>query len=366
MPLPTPLTDLHRAAGATFAELAGFDVPAHFCDPDREYRAALSGAALFDRTPTGKIELSGKDAPAFLHNLCTNDINGLPLGGGCETYFCEHRAKVLAHALVYHVLSADRHAYWLDVTPGFNDKVFKHLDKHLIAEAVELADQTGQFAQIYLAGPRAKAVLEKALGEPIPDLAEFQHMERTFGSTATCSIRRYDPLGVPGYDLVCRNERAEGVWRMVQVAGAVPAGQAAWETLRVEAGTPMYGIDIGEDRFVMEVARAPRAVSYSKGCYLGQEPIVMARDRAGFVNRAFLGVKVLEGGLLPAGTRLFREGAEVGQVTSSVQSPRLGAPLALAYVRRGHQDRGLRLEAETTDGRQLVEVLSFPPVPVVD
>ena len=365
MASPTSLTDLHRSAGATLTELAGFDVPAHFADPDREYREAINGAALFDRSPAGKIEVSGKDAPAFLHNLCTNDINGLPLGGGCKAYFCEHRARVLAHALVYHVLSAGRHAFWLDVTPGFNDKVLKHLDKHLISEAVELTDYTNRFAQIHLAGPKAKSVLESALGEPVPDLAEFQHMERTFGSSATCSIRRHDPLGVPGFDLVCLNESAEGVWRMLRAAGATPAGQQAWETLRIEAGTPVYGIDIGEDRFVMEVARAPRAVSYAKGCYLGQEPIVMARDRAGFVNRAFLGVKVLDGGPLPAGTKLYRDAAEVGLITSSTQSPRLGAPLAVGYIRRGHQDPGLRLEADTPDGRRQVEVLSFPPVPSV-
>jgi folate-binding protein YgfZ len=148
---------------------------------------------------------------------------------------------------------------------------------------------------------------------------------------------------------------------MLHAAGAAPAGEATFETLRVEAGTPIYGVDIGEDRFVMEVARALRAVSYTKGCYLGQEPIVMARDRAGFVNRAFRGVKVLEGGPLPAGAKLFRDAAEVGVVTSSLQSPRLGAPLALAYIRRGNQDPGTRLEAETPEGRRAVEVLPFPP-----
>lgn len=359
---PTPLIELHRAAGARLTELADLAVPTDFGDADAEYREALTGAAVFDRSPAGKIEVAGTDAPSFLHNLCTNDINGLPLGGGCEAYFCDHRAKVLAHALVYHVLSAGRHAFWLDVTPGFNDKVFQHLDKHLISEAVELTDYTDRFAQFHLAGPSGRSVLEAALGEPVPDLAEFQHMERTFGAGATCSIRRHDPLGVPGFDLVCLNERAAGVWRMWAAAGARPAGQTAWDRLRIEAGTPVYGIDIGEDRFVMEVARAPRAVSYAKGCYLGQEPIVMARDRAGFVNRAFLGVQVLEGGPLPAGTKLFRDVTEVGLVTSSTESPRLRAPLALAYIRRGHQEPGLRLEAETAEGRRPVEVLSFPPV----
>jgi len=362
MARPTPLTELFRQSGATFTDVAGWETPQHFGNSTKEHRAAVNGAAIFDRTAAGKIEVAGKDAPGFLHNLCTNDINNLPLGGGCEAYFCDHRAKVLAHAFIYHVLSAGRHAFWLDVTPGFNEKVLQHLDKHLISEAVELVDQTEQFAEIHLAGPRTKSILEAALGEPLPDLEEFQHMERTFGSTATCHIRRHDPLSVPGFDIVCLNERAAGVWRMLQSAGALPAGEAAHEILRVEAGTPVYGVDIGEDRFVMEVARALRAVSYTKGCYLGQEPIVMARDRAGFVNRTFLGVKVLEGGTLSAGTKLFRDGGEAGLITSSVQSPRLKAPLALGYIRRGNQEAGLRLEAETPDGKRPVEVLPFPPV----
>jgi tRNA-modifying protein YgfZ len=286
----------------------------------------------------------------------------LPIGGGCEAYFCDSRAKVLVHAFIYHVLTAGRHGFWLDTEPDFNEKLLQHLDKHLISEAVELVDQTEHFAQIHLAGPQAKKVLEAALGMALPELVEFQHMERTFGPNAACHIRRHDPLGLPGYDLICRNEWAEGIWRMLQSAGAKPAGEAAFETLRIEAGTPIYGIDIDANRFVMEVARALRAVSYSKGCYLGQEPIVMARDRAGFVNRAFLGVKVLEGGPLPAGTKLFRDSAEVGLITSSIHSPRLNAPLALGYIRRGNQEPGLQLQAETPEGKRTVEVLPFPPL----
>jgi glycine cleavage system aminomethyltransferase T len=113
----------------------------------------------------------------------------------------------------------------------------------------------------------------------------------------------------------------------------------------------------------MEVGRAARAVSYSKGCFLGQEPIVMARDRAGHVNRAFLGLKVLEGGPLPAGTKLFHDGQEVGVVTSSCFSPRLSAPISLGYLRWKHQEPGTRMEAETVGGRQAVEVVGLPPVP---
>ncbi|VTR92266.1 folate-binding protein : Glycine cleavage T protein, aminomethyl transferase OS=Planctomyces maris DSM 8797 GN=PM8797T_09449 PE=3 SV=1: GCV_T: GCV_T_C [Gemmata massiliana] len=328
-----------------------------------EYQSALTSAALFDISGAAKLLLTGPDAPMFLGNLSTNDVKALPLGGGCEAYFCDARAKVKFQAWIYHVrLSDARHAMWIETTPGRNTELVQYLDRYLISEQVEIADRTADFAQFHLAGPKAATVLGAALGEPVPELPEFAHMERTFGRDATCSLRRRDQLGAPGFDIVCRTDVAEGVKRMLLAAGATPAGFDTFETLRIEAGTPVFGKDIDENRFVMEVGYAPRAVSYAKGCYLGQEPIVMARDRAGHVNRAFLGLKVLEGGPLPAGAKVFRDGQEVGLVTSSCQSPRLGVPVALAYLKWKHQEPGTRMEAETPAGRQPVEVLGLPPV----
>jgi tRNA-modifying protein YgfZ len=356
------LNEVTRKKGAIFVSASGWEMPDHFGDPHAEYRNTRGHASLFDRSFQGKLEVSGPEAPQFLHNLSTNDIENLPLGAGCEAYFCNHTAKVLGHAFIYHVKINGNHALWLDVTPGYHEKVLKHLDKHLIAEQVELADKTMDFVQMHLAGPKAKSILETALGEAIPELGEFQHMERTFGVNATCHIRRSDSLGVPGYDIVCLNSLGEGVWQLLVASGAKPAGLNTFEILRCEAGTPVYGIDIDENRFVMEVARPLRGVSYSKGCYLGQEPIVMARDRAGFVNRTFLGIKVLEGGVLPSGTKLFKDTTEVGLITSCCLSYRLGKPLALGYIRRGHQDPGTRLDADTPNGKVPVEVLGFPPI----
>jgi folate-binding protein YgfZ len=332
--------------------------------PADEYRAAVEDAALFDVSDRGKLELTGPDAPSFLHNLCTNDINGLALGAGCEAFFTTAKAKVVGHALIYHArLDGGRDALLLDVEPGKAEPLLKHLDRYLISEQVELADRTADYAQFHLAGPRAKAVLERALGEPAPDLGELQHMERTFGLNATCHVRRHDPLGLPGYDIVCRRERAEGVRGMLTAAGARPAGAATYETLRVEAGTPVEGRDFDENRFVVEVGRGPRAISYAKGCYLGQEPIVMARDRAGHVNRALMGLLLGDGGgPVPAGAKVFRDGAEVGVVTSSAVSLRAGGPVALAYLRRGHQEPGTAVEVETPEGRRPAVVRGLPIV----
>src|SRR5205085_11813090 len=141
------------------------------------------------------------------------------------------------------------------------------------------------FVQLYLAGPDAETICQQEL------LAD---------STAY-HVRRHDAVGSPGYDLVCRPEQAGSLWQILAEAGARPAGLETYHILRVEAGVPYDGIDFDEERFVVETGRM-QAISYTKGCYLGQEPIVMARDR-GHVNRAFVGLRLAGDTPPPRGTK---------------------------------------------------------------
>lgn len=313
------------------------------------YQAALTSAAVFDRSTVGKLSLIGPDAVPFLHNLCTNDIKSLKVGEGCEAYLCDPRAKVLHQFWSYRV----EKGLWLETVTGRNTELFKALDRYLISEQVEITDRTLEYVQFHVAGPTAKRAVDVVNSE-IPELNIFQFIEKEYGQ-----IRRRDVLGITGYDVLTDlTGHNDALIEGYRHARAVPGDAATYETLRVEAGSPEYGKDIDETRFVMEVARAERAVSFTKGCFPGQEPIVMARDRAGFVNRAFLGMKVLEGGPIAHGTKLTANGVEVGIITSSVLSPRLNAPLALGYVKRGHQERGTKLQA----GDQPVELLGFPPL----
>lgn len=285
---------------------------------------------VFDR-PRGIVAVNGPDAASFLNNISTNDIANLRPGHWCETFFCDHRAKALFHANAWR--SGD--SVLLDVEPAYGAKLLAHLDKYLISEAVELEDRTGVDAFLHCAGADAEAVVIGLAGVRVNAL-----------------------LGVPGFDILLKaNEKAAIIERLTSL-GATLGDEALFETLRIEAGTPVYGKDIDETRFVMEVANAARAVCYTKGCFIGQEPIVMSRDRAGGVNRLFLGLKALEGGPLAPGTKLTRDGVEVGIITSSTISPRLGAPLALGYVRRPHVEKGLILQA----GTQSLEVLGYPPL----
>jgi folate-binding protein YgfZ len=354
----TPLNEQTTAAGAVFVEEAGFLVPAHFGDALAEYNHARTAAILVDESPRGKVEVSGGDAARFLHNLTTNDILRLEPGRGCEAFLTTAKAKVIAYLLIYRYAERDAPVFSLDVAPGAANKVIQYLDRYLISEQVEFANTSTDFAQMHVAGPRAAALMDQVFGE-IGRLEDpLQHKAVRFEDDYESWLRRHDALGLPGYDLVCPAEQAARIWQRLAQLGAHPAGREACEMLRVEAGLPREGADIDETTFAPEVGRIAETISYTKGCYLGQESIVMARDR-GQVNRTLVGVRLVDGPV-PHDSLLFAGDKEVGRVTSSVHSPRLGMGLGLAYIRRGHQQPGTKLEVETAGNRTSAEVFHLP------
>jgi folate-binding protein YgfZ len=350
----TPLHERTRQAGAEFVERAGWLVPATF-GAEAEEEQPRAGAVVFDQCPRGTVEVAGPDAPMFLHNLCSNDVRALPAGAGCETFLLTAKARVVAHGFAYR-LDEKEPTFWLDLVPGVHEAVYAHLDHHLISERLELLDRTRELGQVHLAGPEALALAGRVLGEGLADLADL-HVRKVPLDGEEYLARRNDRLGVVGLDMVGAAGRIGEVWDRLTAAGARPAGLAVYERLRVEAGRPEQGPDIDETTFAPDVGRTAQAISYAKGCYLGQEPVVMARDR-GQVNRTLLGVKLPA--VVPPGSLLYREGKEVGRVTSSVHSMRLDGAIGLAYVRRGHQEPGTAVEVEVGGERRPAEVSALP------
>jgi folate-binding protein YgfZ len=301
-----------------------------------EYQHAHTDAVLFDLSGRSLVEVAGKDAVPFLHNLCTNDIKGLAVGAGCEAFLTTAKARVVAHFFVSRLQHAGREVLWLDNLPGQGEALRRHLDHYLISEDVELTDRSGAITQLYLCGPRAADILDHPTLHRRADAAPL--------ATGGQLIPR-DHLGLPGYALFWPRDTVADYRRRLSAAGATLAGPETYEVLRVEAGFPEFGRDMDENRLVMEVGRTRQAVSFTKGCYLGQEPIVMARDR-GHVNRTLLRLKLTGDSPAPAGAKVLHKGEQVGEVTSSVWSPQFGAVLALAYLRRGCQEPGTPVEVE--------------------
>lgn len=355
----TPFHALETTAGAVFVESGGWRLPAHFGDGSAEYEQVREQCAFFDFSHHGRLHVAGRDAASFLHNLCTNDVLRLPENSACEAFLTTGQAKIVAHVLIERLTSSDgSSAYALETPPGLAEKVLKHLDRHLISERVELADRSDETAQLHLAGPRAPEVLQKIAGE-VTSLQPLQHVDRTLSDGSACRNRRHDPLGVPGFDMVVASHEAARLWEVLRSVGAHPAGEDPYHTLRLEAGMPLYGVDIDETNLPQEVGRDEQTISFTKGCYIGQETVARIRTY-GHVNRQFVGLKIPHEGVVPHRATVFREGKEIGHVTSSAYSPRLGTTIALGYVRRGSHLPGTAVEIEADGQRLTAEVVVLP------
>jgi folate-binding protein YgfZ len=322
-----------------------------------EYQQIQEGAGLFDASARGKIEIVGPDSASFLHNLCTNDVCNLPAGAGCEIFLTNAKAKVVAFGSLYHLPSQDQSdTFWLDLDPGAGENAIQHLSKFLISEQVEIVDRTTELSQFYLVGPKSRPIAAKVLGAKLKDLADWGCCMILGPGALTCQVRFHRRLAIDCFEIIFPAAGAATLQSQLMESGAVPAGSESWETLRVEAGFPVYGIDIDENVLAPEVGRP--AISYAKGCYLGQETIVRIRD-LGHVNRMLRGLKLSGGNVLVRGAKIFRDGKEMGQVTSSVKSPRIGV-IALAYLHRSCQEPGTRLEVAVGIDRVDAEVSSLP------
>ena len=322
-----------------------------------EYQMAMNGAVFFDRSQVGKITATGPEAGKFLHNMASNDVLSLKPGECRELFFATAKAKVVAHAHVHRrQVSGDDDCYWLEVAPGVQAKLFNHLNHYLISEQVEFVDLSGEFVQFLVTGTNAEQFLERA-----PDSIVGKLMSRA-GTDPGNHVRSSDALGIPGFDILCRKEEGNAVWSALAGLGVNEAGMDLYDTLRIEAGIPEQERDFDENYLIMELGRTAQAISYSKGCYLGQEPVVRSRD-IGHVNRSLIGVKFASADPVPFVAKLKRNGEEVGQLATAAYSPRLGATIALAFIRRGHQEPGTQVELVTAGASRFAIVTTLPFVP---
>jgi folate-binding protein YgfZ len=333
--------------GATPLNIAPTPIPPeHFGDPVNEYTVVHSAAALIDLAGWTQIEIGGNDRVKFLHNFCTNDIRGLALGAGCEAFITRVQGKVLAHVFVL----AQESVLTLICVPGCAERIIKHLSRYQISEDVTFADQANNRCLLLVAGPGAAAVLTKADCDA-ESLIQGKHGDISSG-TLKATIFRNDFLGIPCYLVSCAAEGRD-VWKdMLKSAGAMPVGTAAFEALRIEAGFPLYGVDITDANLAQEVNRTAQTISFSKGCYLGQEPIARI-DAMGHVNQQLRGIRLSAGPIPAAGAEVFTAEAEprrIGQVTSAAISFGTQQPVALAYLKRNFDSPGLEVRVALPGG----------------
>jgi tRNA-modifying protein YgfZ len=279
------------------------------------YTALTEGCALVDRSERGKLALTGSEARAFLSGQVTNDVESLPPGSGCYAALLTNKGKMLGDLRVMNVSPPDPEL-WLDTERVALQTLFDTIRRASVGWQVELHKRTLEQALLSLVGPRAADAVGAELGP--------EHANRRFELGGAHVVLIATDLGV---DVVCAAQDEASVRGALDVS-AVP--EAAAEVVRVEAVRPRYGVDLDDTTIPQEAGLNERAVSFTKGCYVGQETVARLHYK-GKPNRHLRGLRL--SAPVPSGTPLLAGEREVGRLGSSVVSPRHG-PIGLAVVRR--------------------------------
>lgn len=309
-----------------------------------QYDAAHDAAIVADGFSTGTIVFTGADRRSFLHALLTNDIARLTHGTGTYAAYLTPQGRMISDMRV--IETGER--MLLAVERSVAAALASRLDGLIFSEDVQVSDASLDWSVIAVHGPSAAATVERALDVPLSALMNaYDNI-----SAGPITIVRDDYFGVPGFEIYVPANAGAALRERIVGEGAVPAGAATLETLRIEARRPRFGVDMTPDTIPLEAGIEQRAISFTKGCYVGQEVIIRVMHRGhGRVARRLVAMILADATVPSAGDAIVSGETTVGEVTSAAASPKVNAPVALGYVHRDHAAPGTALAINGSPAR---------------
>lgn len=340
--METPLLEKHEAAKAKLGTFHGCVLPEHFSTFEDEYRAARESVAIFDTSWHAIIELSGPDRSRYLNAIVSNDVKNLSEGHGILALLLDPKGHILAELEIYALKNR-----LLTLSHGsLRQRTVETLDKYIIMDDVTLEDVTDKLGSFATEGPLAAKMLDKAYGIDLEEFAELD-IRSVHLDSMPCEIIRRSHFGYPGAEIIAPRKSLPQLWdnllELVRERGGQPIGMKTLESLRLEAGIPFYPADFNDTVIPHEAAVENTHISFSKGCYTGQEIVERVRSR-GQVNRLRVKLKFSTPEPPPFATRLSADGREIGIVTSAAFSPKFGTAIGMGYSRREHNAPGTVLD----------------------
>lgn len=340
------LRNIQAKTGAKFAENTEFDVPVSFDDDAAALQAAQEEVVLCDRSHWGRIQVGDDDRLRFLHNQSTNDFLQLKPGEGCDTVFITSTARTIDLATAY--VSED--AVLLIVSPNRCEFLMEWLDRYIFfADKVQLKNITDETAAFSLIGPKSNTVLEQLGASDIINQPYAHHtVVKLAGSDVRIAVG--SGLALPGYTLIMPVEAAANVWNRIVQAGVKPIGDRAWEQLRITQGRPAPETELTEDYNPLE-AGLWNAISFDKGCYIGQETIARLNTYKG-VKQHLWGIRL--DSQVEVGSIITVADEKVGKLTSCTTTEQ--GFLGLGYIRNKAGGLGLKVKVGNSEG----EIIDVP------
>ncbi len=350
------LHTIHQEEGAQFGNDGDNALPEHYGDSIEEYHAVRRHVGLADLSHQGKLIFSGSDRLSFLQKLISNDMALLSESSGIYATLLTAKGKILSDFYLFPL----HDTLFMELESSNVEKTKAHLMRFRMRSQVELSSPP--WGKLLLSGPEAPLVLEKYMGSPLPLMQEKSFFEKEVnGSTLLCIKRAL--TGETDFHLYYPEEKLASLWKGLRTAGEShhikPVGQSALEMLRIEAGIPRYGMDFDDEILPVEAGIQSEAISYTKGCYPGQEVIARLKTY-GHANKHLSGL-ILKGDPLPQkGSPVFQDNKEMGVITSTAHSPLLKKGIAMAYLRTKVATAGTQVSIGMPSGNTQAEVVTLP------
>jgi folate-binding protein YgfZ len=338
------------------------------------YDAVKKTTGVIDRSGEARFRVAGPDRVSWLQGLLTNDIAALTPGTGCYAAYLTPQGRMLADVRVLH----RGETLLLDVPAAQREAVFERLTTFIIMEDVTLEDVTDSIARVGVHGPRAFDTLSACVSfasdqgqgqgqdtERARTLEEHANLTAKFAAHDVVIAGSRD-AGAFGFDVYVPRSAKDDLYAALRAAGASEIDAEAWHTLRVEAGRPLFGVDMTTDTIPLEAGIEDRAISFTKGCYVGQEIIIRVMHRGhGRVARKLVGLQPEARGAAPAieaGAPIQSAAAdrEIGQVTSAAYSPALDRWIAMGYVHRDFIEPGTSVTIGAAAPHTIATIVALP------
>jgi aminomethyltransferase len=339
--LETPLAPLHRSAGATMGTWFGCTLPDHWIDPREEEEFARKSVALVDKNYRAYLSFTGPDRVRYLNAILTNNIKDLSPGQGNASLMLNPQGHILAEIETY----ALAESLFCVSYAMIRERLIEAIEKYIIMDDVTLADESQRYGTLAIEGPKAASVAREIAGVDLSTFAELERGEIAVASIP-CWITKRSPGGVAGCEFLYEREKLAELWQVllagVRKHGGGPMGYAALSAQRLAQGVPWFGYDFGEKQIPHEAGLQDSHISYTKGCYTGQEIVERVRSR-GQVNRRRVDLIFDGPGIPAAGETLTVDGKEAGYVTRAAIPSFLSHAIGMGYVRKDHNALGNHL-----------------------
>lgn len=346
-----------REMGAQFGLSNGWQMAECYGDVLAEHDAVRANAGLIDLSFCGCLKIRGSESVQFLNGLVSNDVKSLAPGKGMRAAFLTGHGKVRA---LCRVLNLGQEFLVIN-DPQTHSKVLSYVSPFAYAGDFKVEDVSENYRLLSVQGPKSHLVMKEVCFEPVPQLGEHDWFETLIAGQRVLVVRSTH-TGESGFDIFVAESALTDVWDFILLKGRfhslAPIGLQALDSLRIEAGIPVYGADVDETNMLLETGLAD-SVSFNKGCYTGQEAVAMATYR-GHISKKLSGLVLSTERLPSRGDIVMKDGKEIGVVTSALNSLTIGSVIALAYVKYGFFDVGNSVEIRGESGMSPAVVTELP------